>query len=157
MISRVYHAKFGLRQENGAHWKITIRAAHPLMLVNGDFKKTIWDMFPQSERQTAKFLFQVTGRFILFRFSALKWYIKCQGYCLIWGPKPIISFRNSFVFYWLLTCLVSHIPFSYQFVRTGLILLKPNFSVPLLDNRFSNCWLLVVCKCHVCTRVTFFY
>ena len=23
----------------------------------------------------------------------------CHGYCLIWGPKPIISLRNSLVFY----------------------------------------------------------
>ena len=48
----------------------------------------------------------------MFKLWALKWYIICQGCCLIWGQKPIISFRNSFVFYWFLQCSVSHISFS---------------------------------------------
>ena len=47
----------------------------------------------------------------MFRLKALKWYIICQGGCLIWGPKPIISLRNSFVFCWFLKCSMSHISF----------------------------------------------
>ena len=38
----------------------------------------------------------------MFRLEALKWYIICQACYLIWGPKPIISLRNSFDFYWFL-------------------------------------------------------
>ena len=66
----------------------------------------------QNERQVAKFHFQVRTRFILFRLKAVKWYIICQGCCLIWGPKSIISLRNSFVFYWFLKWSMSHISFS---------------------------------------------
>ena len=71
-----------------------------------------WDMFSQNERQVAKFHTQVIAIFMFFRFLALKWYIICQGCCFILGPKPIISLRNCFVFYWILTCPVSHLSFS---------------------------------------------
>ena len=71
-----------------------------------------WDLFPQNERQVAKFHFQVVTRFMLFRLQALKRHIIYQGCCLIWGPNPIISLRNPFVFYWFLTCSMSHISFS---------------------------------------------
>ena len=51
-------------------------------------------------------------RFMLFRILSFKMiYILCKGCCFIWGPKPIISLR-SFLFYWFLTCSVSHISFS---------------------------------------------
>ena len=72
----------------------------------------IWDLFPQNERQVARFYFQVITRFMLLRLSALKWYIICQGCWLIWGQKSMISLRNSFVFYWILKCSMSHISFS---------------------------------------------
>ena len=53
---------------------------------------------------------------MLFRLKALKWYIICHSCCLVWGPKPVISLRNSFVFYRFLKCSVSHI--SFRFLAT---------------------------------------
>ena len=36
----------------------------------------------------------------------------CYGCCLILGPNPLFTLRNSFVFYWFLKCSMSHISFS---------------------------------------------
>ena len=72
----------------------------------------IWDLSPQNEKQVAKFHFQVITRFMLTQTLTLKWYIICQGCCLFWVQKPIISLTDSFVFYWFLKCSMSHVSFS---------------------------------------------
>ena len=53
-------------------------------------------------------IFDVVTRFMLFRLSALQWYIICQGYCLcIWGPKPRHFCEKFLCFYWSLKCSIA--------------------------------------------------
>ena len=56
----------------------------------------IWYLFPQNERQVAKFHFQIITRFILFRLLALKWYM--SGSLPIWGPKNNYFFEKFLCF-----------------------------------------------------------
>ena len=53
--------------------------------------------------KSQNFISKLIPRLIFCRLQALKWFIKIQGYYLFLSPRPIISLRNSFVFYWLLT------------------------------------------------------
>ena len=88
--------------------------------------QNIWDLFPQNERQVAKFSFPVISRFMMFRLYALKWYIICQGWCLIWGPKPIFPWEiplfsiDCWNVQWAISPLVPWRLVAH-FVRTGLI------------------------------------
>ena len=72
----------------------------------------IWDLFPQNETQVAKFHFKGLSRFMMSRLVSFKMIYNIPGLLPYLGSKPIISLRNSFVFYWFLKCSMSHISFN---------------------------------------------
>ena len=117
--------------------------------------KHIWDLFPQNERQVAKFHFQVKIKFMLFRLLALKWYIICHGCCLIWGPKRIISLEKFLCFLLILKCKMSHISFSSLATCRSFRENRSHFSISLLYDFEYTCSKCKIVQIALFNRVKF--